>query len=135
MGELTITCQAVSQQRKYLTACVDRVRKGYAKIGPAVHKINNIKKVLEIMTIWGKAKLPYLLSIDADHPHQYDLMDVLGLIESAQQMISGSGDSSALKTMLVSLELKKSNLIKGVCTNLTESIVRFTNVSQYRHKY
>ena len=88
--QLACTCESVQRQRKYILNCMERVRKNYSKIGPAIHKINNIKKVIEITSIWGKAKLPYLLSIDTTHPHRYDLADVLNLIDSALLTIQSS---------------------------------------------
>ena len=84
MEQLSGTCQTVSVQRTYLTTTIDRVKRGYSGIVPKINKINNIKKVVEIMEVWGKAKLPYLLSVDIAHPYRYDLEDVLGLIESAK---------------------------------------------------
>lgn len=80
MGNLGIVCNDLGSQRKYLAITIDRVNKGYSKIGPKLHKINNIEKVLQITKIWGAAKLPYIISIDVKHPHRYDIKDVLNLI-------------------------------------------------------
>ena len=105
---------------------------------PTINKINNIKKVIGIISIWGQAKLPYLLSVDVANPHRYEIDDVLHLLDAAIAKISennSSSSSSALKKILESLEEKKNSLIASVCQNFIESIIRFTDVHQYKTKY
>lgn len=51
-----------------MVLCVNKVKKSYSRIGPTLRKISNINKVLEIMTIWGESKIPYLFSINVNKP-------------------------------------------------------------------
>jgi hypothetical protein len=57
---------AFSTQRTYIQACDESVKKSYSKIGPTLRKISNIKKTIEVMSVWKNSKLPYLLSINAN---------------------------------------------------------------------
>lgn len=84
MGSLAHAYNKINSQRKYIHTCVERVRNSYSKIGPTLRKINNISRVIDIMSIWGQSKLPYLLSIDINHPDRYDIHDVFELFKSAK---------------------------------------------------
>jgi hypothetical protein len=53
MGSLGKACYQIEIKRKYLSACVEKVSKSYSKVGPTLRKINNIKKVIEILSVWG----------------------------------------------------------------------------------
>lgn len=76
-------------------------------MGPALRKIANISKVIEILSVWGKSKIPYLFSIDVAHPYHYDIAEVLRLFEGAKLHLRASPaieTSASLKTILRSLE-------------------------------
>jgi hypothetical protein len=53
MSSLGKACNQIQNNRKYLSVCVEKVSKSYFKVGPTLRKINNIKKVIEILSVWG----------------------------------------------------------------------------------
>lgn len=50
---LASACVKVQENRKYIAQCMEKLHKSYSKVGPTLRKINNISKVIEIMSVWG----------------------------------------------------------------------------------
>ena len=60
------------------------------------------------MKIWGKTKLPFLMSVNVNQPYRYDLKDLLSLIDEAIAIIHDNSDTSkALKSVAFTLSTKK----------------------------
>lgn len=79
-------------------------------MGPTLRKISNITKVIEILSVWGKSKIPYLFSVDIAQPYHYDIEDVLHLFQAAQSNLKNNPQietSQSLKSILLSLQQKQ----------------------------
>lgn len=73
MDSLGEGCRKIEESRRCLEQCKDKLRGSYSKVAPALRKIANISKVIEILSVWGKSKIPYLFSIDTSQPYLYNI--------------------------------------------------------------